>query len=225
MTSGETLATASVRRTVELAARQSYGKLLAFLAARTRDVSQAEDALADAFASALATWPVDGVPRSPEAWLLAAAKRKGIDAARRRRTRTEAADTLRLLTEIESAPEDAAGLRRRRNRLRLPRRADGNEPKAGPRQAEDSRCRDSVPCSREARSEGTARDSAGRNLCGLCGGLERSDGNGLARPRSVGGSDLARAPRRQLAAGRTGSARPAGADAACRGARRRAPRL
>ncbi|HLG86319.1 MAG TPA: DUF6596 domain-containing protein, partial [Alphaproteobacteria bacterium] len=117
MTSGETLATASVRRTVELAARQSYGKLLAFLAARTRDVSQAEDALADAFASALATWPVDGVPRSPEAWLLAAAKRKGIDAARRRRTRTEAADTLRLLTEIESAPEDAADIPDDRLRL------------------------------------------------------------------------------------------------------------
>ena len=40
-----------------LAARESYGKLLAILAARTRDVAAAEDALADAFAAALAQWP------------------------------------------------------------------------------------------------------------------------------------------------------------------------
>ncbi len=114
---GETLATASARRTVELAARQSYGKLLAFLAARTRDVSQAEDALADAFASALATWPTEGIPRSPEAWLLAAAKRKAIDAARRRRTRTDAADTLRLLAEIEAEPDEPADIPDDRLRL------------------------------------------------------------------------------------------------------------
>ena len=46
------------RRAVELAARQSYGKLVAFLAARTRDVAGAEDALSEAFASALAAWPL-----------------------------------------------------------------------------------------------------------------------------------------------------------------------
>ena len=114
---GENLAEDSARRTVELAARQSYGKLLAFLAARTRDVGQAEDALADAFASALATWPVEGIPRSPEAWLLAAAKRKGIDAARRRRTRIEAADTLRLLAELDADPGEAADIPDDRLRL------------------------------------------------------------------------------------------------------------
>ena len=57
---------------------------MAFLAARTRDVAGAEDALSGAFSAALEDWPVNGVPRTPEAWLLTAARRKLIDAARKR---------------------------------------------------------------------------------------------------------------------------------------------
>ncbi|HKQ75630.1 MAG TPA: DUF6596 domain-containing protein [Blastocatellia bacterium] len=68
----------------ETVARRSYGKLVAFLAARSRDVAAAEDALSDAFASALADWPMNGCPSNPEAWLLTAARRKMIDAARKR---------------------------------------------------------------------------------------------------------------------------------------------
>ena len=49
--------------TADAVARRSYGKLVAFLAARTRDVAAAEDALSDAFASALADWPVKVVRR------------------------------------------------------------------------------------------------------------------------------------------------------------------
>jgi RNA polymerase sigma-70 factor (ECF subfamily) len=67
----------------ERAARESYGKLLAYLAARSADVALAEDALADAFTSALERWPLDGVPRAPEAWLLVAARRRLLDARRR----------------------------------------------------------------------------------------------------------------------------------------------
>lgn len=85
--------------TAEAVARRSYGKLVAFLAARTRDVAGAEDALSDAFAAALADWPVSGIPASPEAWLMAAARRKLIDAARRRRSGADAAPHLRLVTE------------------------------------------------------------------------------------------------------------------------------
>lgn len=83
----------------EAVARRSYGKLVAFLAARTRDVAAAEDALADAFATALADWPAHGVPQKPEAWLLAVARRKTVDAARRRRTSQDAAGEVRMLTE------------------------------------------------------------------------------------------------------------------------------
>src|SRR5712691_7672898 len=66
-------------------ARRSYGKLIAFLAHRTRDVAAAEDALSEAFAAALSDWPASGVPRNPEAWLLTVARRKATDAERRRR--------------------------------------------------------------------------------------------------------------------------------------------
>ena len=68
--------------TVDAVARRSYGKLVAFLAARTRDVTAAEDALSEAFAAALETWPRDGCPANPEAWLLTVARRKWLDAAR-----------------------------------------------------------------------------------------------------------------------------------------------
>ncbi|RUU02304.1 RNA polymerase subunit sigma-70, partial [Mesorhizobium sp. USDA-HM6] len=72
------------RAAAEAAARQSYGKLVAYLAARMRDVAGAEDALADAFAAALERWPKSGVPEKPEAWLLAVARRRDVDAVRRR---------------------------------------------------------------------------------------------------------------------------------------------
>jgi RNA polymerase sigma-70 factor (ECF subfamily) len=90
---------AGVARAAEAVARASYGKLLAILAARTRDVAGAEDALSEAFAAALAGWPASGVPRAPEAWLLAVARHRLIDAARRRRTSEDATQTLLLLAE------------------------------------------------------------------------------------------------------------------------------
>ncbi|MEO7053418.1 MAG: sigma factor, partial [Rhizomicrobium sp.] len=87
------------RATAESVARRSYGKLVAFLAARTRDVAAAEDALAEAFAAALAHWPQRGVPDNPEAWLMAAAKRKSIDAHRAARRGNDAAPHLAMMAE------------------------------------------------------------------------------------------------------------------------------
>jgi RNA polymerase sigma-70 factor (ECF subfamily) len=87
------------REAAEAVARRSYGKLVAFLAARTSDVAAAEDALSDAFAAALVDWPTHGIPESPEAWLMTVARRKLIDAARRGRTGHDAADHLRLMAE------------------------------------------------------------------------------------------------------------------------------
>ncbi len=92
--------TAAARTTAEAVARRSYGKLIAFLAARTRDVAGAEDALSEAFASALAHWPTSGVPHNPEAWLLTAARRKMIDAARQRHTQDGTAEQLALFAEL-----------------------------------------------------------------------------------------------------------------------------
>jgi RNA polymerase sigma-70 factor (ECF subfamily) len=56
--------------------RDSYGKLLAVLAAPTRDLAAAEDALADAFEGALAHWPTDGIPANPEGWLITVARNR-----------------------------------------------------------------------------------------------------------------------------------------------------
>lgn len=69
-------------RAAETAARDSYGRLLAFLAARTRDIGLAEDALGHAFAKALSDWPVSGVPDRPDAWLLTVARNAVTDRQR-----------------------------------------------------------------------------------------------------------------------------------------------
>ncbi|BBH69681.1 DNA-directed RNA polymerase sigma-70 factor [Actinoplanes sp. OR16] len=60
----------------EVAARDSYGRLLALLSAATNDLVAAEDALADAFERAVTTWPAQGVPANPDAWLLAVARNR-----------------------------------------------------------------------------------------------------------------------------------------------------
>ncbi|HYM21959.1 MAG TPA: sigma factor, partial [Vicinamibacterales bacterium] len=87
------------RSTADAVARRSYGKLVAFLAARTHDVTAAEDALSEAFAAALADWPLNGCPSNPEAWLLTVARRKMIDIARRRRSGEAAAGQLQLIAD------------------------------------------------------------------------------------------------------------------------------
>lgn len=69
-------------RAAETAARDSYGRLLAYLAARTRDIGLAEDALGHAFAKALSDWPVRGVPDRPDAWLLTVARNAVTDRQR-----------------------------------------------------------------------------------------------------------------------------------------------
>ncbi len=89
----------ATRATAEAVARRSYGKLVAFLAARSGDVAGAEDALADAFAAALTDWDERGIPDNPEGWLLTAARRRAIDAARRRHSGEAAVPHLQLLAE------------------------------------------------------------------------------------------------------------------------------
>jgi RNA polymerase sigma-70 factor, ECF subfamily len=84
---------------VERAARESYGRLLAYLASRC-GLDAAEDALADAFAAALEHWPADGVPANPEAWLLVVARNRALDGIRRRRYESNALEHVAHLTRI-----------------------------------------------------------------------------------------------------------------------------
>jgi len=96
------------RTTADAVARRSYGKLVAFLSARTRDVAAAEDALSEAFASALKDWPRNGCPSNPEAWLLTVARRKVIDISRGERRADRAAEQLSVVAEgLEAAAADA----------------------------------------------------------------------------------------------------------------------
>src|SRR5262244_4210125 len=89
--------TIDAERAAELAARTSYGRLVAYLASSWRDVAAAEDALGDALVAALESWPRAGVPDNPDAWLLAAARRQLIDAARHAKVEASAAPGLELV--------------------------------------------------------------------------------------------------------------------------------
>lgn len=91
----------------ERAARDAYARLLALLAARTRDLAAAEDALSAAFAAALLAWPQSGVPDRPEAWLMTAAKRAAGAARARAATAAAALPTLTLLQDTEAMDPDA----------------------------------------------------------------------------------------------------------------------
>src|SRR5712671_4499942 len=107
--------TEQTHSTADAVARRSYGKLVAFLAARTRDLAAAEDALSEAFAAALADWPLKGCPSNTEAWLLTVARRKMIDAVRRCSTAEAATAKLQLLAEgLEAAAAAAAEMPDRR---------------------------------------------------------------------------------------------------------------
>jgi RNA polymerase sigma-70 factor, ECF subfamily len=95
-------------RVIEKVARESYGRLVAFLAAGSRDVAGAEDALAEALQAALKTWPQTGVPEKPEAWLMATARRRLIDEARRNHVRTRSAPQVEIMLE-KAGPTPHAG--------------------------------------------------------------------------------------------------------------------
>lgn len=90
----------------EAVARRSYGKLIALLAARSRDVAAAEDALSEAFATALEAWPRGEVPDNPEGWLMRVAQRRLIDRARRHASATAQEDYITLLSQEVSTMAD-----------------------------------------------------------------------------------------------------------------------
>src|SRR4030095_2174923 len=99
---------------IEAVARDSYGRLVAYIASRTGDIADAEDALSEALVAALETWPTQGVPDKPEARLMRGAHNGGIDPSRREQTRRDSEPLLQQLaeeaeattTEDESFPDE-----------------------------------------------------------------------------------------------------------------------
>ena len=92
----------TVGRTIERVARESYGRLVAYLSVHTHDLASAEDALSEALVAALTTWPRDGVPQNPEAWLLTAARHSLIDVIRHHQVMLQSEPTLQLLRETST---------------------------------------------------------------------------------------------------------------------------
>ena len=96
---------------METVFRESYGRLLAYLAVRTGDVTSAEDALSDALVQGLRDWPENGVPTNPSGWLLTVAKRRWIDRTRHDLIHEREAETLRsLLEEAQLASSESGEL-------------------------------------------------------------------------------------------------------------------
>jgi RNA polymerase sigma-70 factor (ECF subfamily) len=94
---------------VEAVVRESYGRLLAFLASQTSDIAAAEDALADALESAVRTWPERGVPERPESWMLTVARRSLIGGGRRQQVaeRNQVELALRAAERDEEGPSSS----------------------------------------------------------------------------------------------------------------------
>ena len=92
---------------VEQVFRRESGRIIAGLIRMSESFDLAEEAMQDAFASALSDWERKGIPLNPGAWINAVAQRKLIDYARRDRTRRDRQDQLLYETKKELTPEES----------------------------------------------------------------------------------------------------------------------
>ena len=95
--------------------REEYGRIIATLIRLSGSFDLSEEALQEAFASAVVNWSEQGLPNNPGAWLTTVAHRKLVDAIRREKTRSDKHNELEFETqrlqpdvEIEVMMEDAA---------------------------------------------------------------------------------------------------------------------
>src|SRR5712672_165711 len=97
---------ADIRSAAESVFRQESGRIMASLIRVSGSFDRAEEAMQEAFASALASWPSKGTPENPAAWVMTAAHRKLIDVVRKDHTRREKQDSLKYETAIAGATRD-----------------------------------------------------------------------------------------------------------------------
>jgi RNA polymerase sigma-70 factor (ECF subfamily) len=94
------------RSAAEAVFREQSGRIIAHLIRISGSFDLAEEAVQEAFATALARWPQSGIPDNPAAWITTAAHRKLIDAVRRNRTRQEKQEPLQREMEASHQPEE-----------------------------------------------------------------------------------------------------------------------
>ncbi|WP_214109642.1 RNA polymerase sigma factor [Acrocarpospora catenulata] len=104
---------------VERVFRKEYGRAVAVLVRVFGDIDVAEDAVQDAFATAVRRWPVDGVPPSPAGWIITTARNRAIDRLRRESTRADRHAEALLLRASDDAPDPGQEGPVRDDRLRL----------------------------------------------------------------------------------------------------------
>src|SRR3990170_1143308 len=88
---------------IEQVFREEWSRAVAILTRVLGDLELAEDAVQDAFATAIERWPRDGIPRTPGAWIVTTARNRAIDRIRRDRVFQQKAE---LLARLETLPED-----------------------------------------------------------------------------------------------------------------------
>lgn len=89
------------RRALDAVFREQHGRILASLIGSLRDFDVAEDSLQEAFATAVHTWPRDGVPNSPASWLITTARHKALDRLRREQVGTRKLAEAAVLLDLE----------------------------------------------------------------------------------------------------------------------------
>ncbi len=99
-------ASEQIRQTLDGLYRAESGRILATLIRLLGDFDLAEDAVQDAFATALERWPREGVPANPRAWLISTGRFKAIDALRRR-ARFDASQE-KVTAQLENAADNSA---------------------------------------------------------------------------------------------------------------------
>jgi RNA polymerase sigma-70 factor (ECF subfamily) len=114
---------ADAKTSVESVFREESGRIIATLIRLSGSFDRAEEALQEAFTSALTTWPERGIPQNPGAWITAVAHRKLIDVVRRENTRFEKQDSISYEAAITRPrppdPDDDVAMQYPDDRLRL----------------------------------------------------------------------------------------------------------
>ncbi len=107
MTAVDVVSVVDVREAISRAHHEQWARMVATLTRRFGDLDIAEEAAAEAFATAVERWPTDGVPPNPGAWLNTTANRKAVDRVRRENKRDAKQKEARLLAADASEPPGA----------------------------------------------------------------------------------------------------------------------